>query len=158
MELSVTQENFARALTIVGRIASNRAGLPILSNVLLRTEGNRLLVATTNLEIAATCYIGAKIVKPGEMTLPAKLISEFIASLPRGTVDIVSKGASMTITSGNYSSIIQQISQELMPANFQNYHRLMKIRLLLILSPFLTSSKRLIRRLLLLAMIHRAQY
>ena len=106
MELSVTQENFARALTIVGRIASNRAGLPILSNVLLRTEGNRLLVATTNLEIAATCYIGAKIVKPGEMTLPAKLISEFIASLPRGTVDIVSKGASMTITSGNYSSIM----------------------------------------------------
>ena len=91
MELSVTQENFARALAIVGRIASSRAGLPILGNVLLRTEANRLLVAATNLEIAATCYVGAKITKPGELTLPAKLISEFIASLPRGTVDIVSK-------------------------------------------------------------------
>ena len=109
MELSVTQENFARALAIVGRIASSRAGLPILGNVLLRTEANRLLVAATNLEIAATCYVGAKITKPGELTLPAKLISEFIASLPRGTVDIVSKGTSMTISSGNYSSIMSGV-------------------------------------------------
>ena len=109
MELSVTQENFARALAIVGRIASSRAGLPILGNVLLRTEANRLLVAATNLEIAATCYVGAKITKPGELTLPAKLISEFIASLPRGTVDIASKGTSMTISSGNYSSIMSGV-------------------------------------------------
>ena len=109
MELSVTQENFARALAIVGRIASSRAGLPILGNVLLRTEANRLLVAATNLEIAATCYVGAKITKPGELTLPAKLISEFIASLPRGTVNIVSKGTSMTISSGNYSSIMSGV-------------------------------------------------
>ena len=62
MELSVTQENFARALAIVGRIASSRAGLPILGNVLLRTEANRLLVAATNLEIAATCYVGVNYV------------------------------------------------------------------------------------------------
>ena len=45
MELSVTQENFARALSIVGRVASNRTGLPILGNILLRTDGTRLLVA-----------------------------------------------------------------------------------------------------------------
>jgi len=60
MELSVTQENFARALSIVGRVASNRTGLPILGNILLRTDGTRLLVAATNLEIAATGYVGAK--------------------------------------------------------------------------------------------------
>ena len=54
MELSVTQDNLARALSAVGRVASNRAGLPILGNILLRTEGTRLLVAATNLEIAAT--------------------------------------------------------------------------------------------------------
>ena len=115
MELSVTQENFARALSIVGRIASSRAGLPILGNVLLRTEGNRLLVAATNLEIAATCYVGAKITKPGELTLPAKLISEFIASLPRDTIDISSKGTSMTITSGNYSSIMSGVEASEFP-------------------------------------------
>ena len=63
MELSVTQENLARALSAVSRVASTKAGLPILGNILLRTEGNRLLVAATNLEIASTYYIGAKIIK-----------------------------------------------------------------------------------------------
>ena len=109
MELSVTQENFARALTIVGRVASSRAGLPILGNILLRTEGTRLLVAATNLEVAATCYVGAKITTQGELTLPARLISEFIGSLPKGTVELSSKGTSMTIKSGNYSSIMSGV-------------------------------------------------
>lgn len=104
MELSVTQENLARALSIVGRVASSRTSLPILSNVLLRTEGNRLLVAATNLEIAATYYVGAKVVKQGEITLPARLVSEFIASLPKGTVELSSKNTTMKIKSGNYSS------------------------------------------------------
>ena len=109
MELSVTQENLARALTAVARVASSKTGLPILGNILLRTEGTRLLVAATNLEIAATYYVGAKIAKQGELTLPARLVGEFITSLPKGTVELSSKGTSMTITSGNYSSIMSGV-------------------------------------------------
>lgn len=115
MELSVTQENLARALAAVGRVASSKAGLPILSNILLRTEGNRLLIAATNLEIAATYYIGAKVSKQGSITVPARLISEFAASLPRGTVDISTKGAHMTITSGSYTSVINGVEAEDFP-------------------------------------------
>lgn len=106
MEISVTQENLARALNSVARVASSKAGLPILSNILLRTEGNRLLVAATNLEIAATYYVGAKVAKQGELTLPAKLINEFISSLPKDVVEISTKGTSMTITSGKFSSVM----------------------------------------------------
>lgn len=106
MELSVTQENLSRALSAVSRVASAKAGLPILGNILFRTEGNRLLIAATNLEIAATYYVGAKVVKQGSLTLPARLITEFVGSLPKGTVDIACKGASMTVSSGQYSSII----------------------------------------------------
>ena len=115
MELSVTQDNLARALSAVGRVASNRAGLPILGNILLRTEGTRLLVAATNLEIAATYYIGAKVSKQGSLTLPAKLVSEFISSLPKGTVDISTKGTSMTLTSGNFSSIMSGVDSSEFP-------------------------------------------
>jgi DNA polymerase-3 subunit beta len=106
MELSVTQENLSRALSAVGRVASAKAGLPILGNILFRTEGNRLLVAATNLEIAATYYIGAKVVKPGSLTLPARLVSEFVSNLPKGTVEISTKGTAMTVSSGQYSSLI----------------------------------------------------
>lgn len=109
MELSVTQENLARALNVVAKVASSRASLPILSNILLRTEGNRLLVAATNLEIAATCYVGAKVAKQGELTLPARLVGEFVASLPKGTIDISVKGTSMTIASGKFSSIMSGV-------------------------------------------------
>lgn len=115
MELSVTQENLARALSIVGRVASSKAGLPILGNILLRTEGNRLLVAATNLEIAATYYVGAKVAKQGSLTLPARLITEFVSSLPKNTVDISVKGTSMTIKSGHYSSIISGTDSEEFP-------------------------------------------
>lgn len=109
MELSVTQENLARALQTVGRVASNKTQLPILSNILLRTDGSRLLVAATNLEIATTQYIGAKIAKPGSITIPARLASEFVASLPKDTVNLVVKGDHLHIASGRYSSVINGV-------------------------------------------------
>lgn len=109
MELTVTQENFARALGAVGRVASGKAGLPILSNILLRTDGNRLLVAATNLEVATTQYIGAKIAKAGAITVPARLISEFVSSLPKDSIDLKVVNNNIHIKSGNYSSIINGV-------------------------------------------------
>jgi DNA polymerase-3 subunit beta len=106
MELTVTQENLARALTVVGRVASTKTQLPILSNILLRTDGSRLLVAATNLEIASAQYIGAKIAKPGAITIPARLVSEFISSLPKEQVELKVVGDNLHIKSGSYSSII----------------------------------------------------
>ncbi len=109
MELTVTQENFARALSAVGRVASTKTQLPILSNILLRTDGNRLLVAATNLEIATTQYIGAKIAKPGAITVPARLISEFVSSLPKDSIELKVVGENIHITSGKYHSIINGV-------------------------------------------------
>ncbi len=109
MELTLTQENFARALSAVGRVASTKTQLPILSNILLRTDGNRLLVAATNLEIATTQYIGAKIAKPGAITVPARLISEFVSSLPKGSIDLKVVGENIHLSSGKYKSIINGV-------------------------------------------------
>jgi DNA polymerase-3 subunit beta len=109
MELTVTQENFARALSAVGRVASSKTQLPILSNILLRTDGNRLLIAATNLEIATTQYIGAKIAKPGAITVPARLISEFVSSLPKGNIELKVVGENIHITSGKYQSTINGV-------------------------------------------------
>lgn len=115
MELSVTQENLTKALSNVGRVASSKAGLPILSNILLRTDGSRLLVAATNLEIASTHYVGAKIVTPGAITIPAKLVSEFISSLPKGTIDLKVKDNALSISAGNYSSRINGVVADEFP-------------------------------------------
>ena len=109
MEITVTQENFARALTAVGRVASNKTQLPILNNILLRTDGNRLLIAATNLEIATTQYIGAKVVKPGAITIPARLISEFISSLPKKSIELKVTGDNLHIKSDKYTSVINGV-------------------------------------------------
>ena len=109
MELSVTQENLSKALTIVGRVASNKTQLPILNNILIRTDSNRLLIAATNLEIASTQYIGAKVVKQGAITIPAKLVGEFISNLPKGNVELKVEKDQLHIKSGLYSSIINGV-------------------------------------------------
>ena len=106
MEITVTQENLNKALAAVSRVASIKTQLPILGNILFRTDGNRLLIAATNLEIAITQYIGAKIVKPGSITVPAKLISDFISNLPKESVELKVINDNLHIKSGTYTSII----------------------------------------------------
>lgn len=115
MEISVTQENLQKALLATSRVASTKAGLPVLGNVLLRTEDNRLLVAATNLEIASTILIGAKVVTRGAITVPAKLISEFVANLPKGNVELKVTKSRLTINSGGYSSTINGIDADEFP-------------------------------------------
>ncbi len=88
MKLTVTQENLSRALSTVSRVASSRGSLPILSNVLLKTENNRLIVASTNLDIAVSETIGVKITQPGSITVPARLMQDFVGSLPSGTLEL----------------------------------------------------------------------
>lgn len=115
MELSVLQENLTRALNAVGRVASGRTQLPILNNILLRTDGNRLLVAAMNMEIASTQFIGAKITTPGAITIPARLVSDFVSSLPKGTIELSVKGTQLHISSGKYSSVINGLEADDFP-------------------------------------------
>lgn len=116
MKATVTQENLNKALAAVSRVASSKTPLPILSNILLRTENNRLLVAATNLEIASTYYIGAKIVSEGSLTIPARLVSEFVNNLPKDNVDLKVEGTKLSISSGNYKSTINGVLSDEFPA------------------------------------------
>ena len=112
MELSVLQENFTKALNNASRIATSRTQLPILNNILLRTDGNRLLVAAMNMEVATMHYIGTKIIKPGSITVPARLITEFVSSLPKEKIDLKVEGEHLIIKAGKYSSVINGIAAD----------------------------------------------
>lgn len=115
MKVEVTQENLARALGNVGRVANSKAGLEILSNILIRTEGKQLLLAATNLEIAATERIGAKITTQGSITVPARLIHEFIHNLPKETITLEVDGSLLRITSPSNTSTINGIKDDDFP-------------------------------------------
>ncbi|MFN8459376.1 MAG: DNA polymerase III subunit beta, partial [Anaerolineae bacterium] len=88
MQLSCLQENLAKGLSIVGRAVASRSTLPVLSNVLLATDGEKLKLSATNLEIGINCWVGAKVAQEGAITVPARLLSEFVNSLPPERIDI----------------------------------------------------------------------
>ena len=88
MKLSCLQENLNHGLSVVGRAVATRTTLPITNNVLLATDQSRLKLVATNLEMAISCWIGAKVEEEGAITVPARLIAEFINSLPSDRVDI----------------------------------------------------------------------
>ncbi len=115
MKLQVTQENLNKALGSVARIANTRNALPILGNVLLKVVDNRLSVAATNLDIAITHYIGSKVAKEGSITVPARLMQDFIASLPSGVIDLELEDHKLHISSGQYKSTINGIPADDFP-------------------------------------------
>lgn len=86
MRVSCLQENLARGLNIVGRAVSTRSTLPVLANVLLSTDENRLKLSATNLEIVITCWIGAKVEEEGATTVPARTLADLVSALPQEQV------------------------------------------------------------------------
>ena len=88
MKVTCLQENLSRGLGIVGRAVASRTTLPITNNVLLATEGGRLKLVATNLEVAIVHWIGAKVEQEGSITVPARVFSEFVSSLPNDNVEM----------------------------------------------------------------------
>jgi DNA polymerase-3 subunit beta len=88
MKLSCLQENLNRGLGIVGRAVATKTTLPITNNVLLATDEGRLKLVATNLEMAISCWIGVKIEDEGSITVPARLLTEFVSSLPSDTISM----------------------------------------------------------------------
>jgi DNA polymerase-3 subunit beta len=88
MKLSCLQENLNRGLGIVGRAVATRTTLPITNNVLLATDESRLKLVATNLEMAISYWTGAKVEEEGTVTVPARLLTEFVNSLPNDKIDI----------------------------------------------------------------------
>lgn len=88
MRLSVNQSSLAKALAIVNRAVSSRTTMPVLGNVLLDATGDGLRLAATNREIGINCWIAADVSEVGSTTIPARLLSEFINSLPNERVNM----------------------------------------------------------------------
>jgi len=106
MKLQILQENLEKAVSISSRFASSKAQLPILGNILLSTHKTKIHVSSTNLEISASVQVGAKIEEEGEISVPAKVISELVENLPRETISLVGDKEQLKISSVGFSSTI----------------------------------------------------
>lgn len=110
MKIQILQENLNKGLTNASRSISSKTQLPILANVLLRTDKSRLQISATNLETGISLWLGAKVEEEGEITIPAKILTEIVASLPAGKIDLDVKGNTLKIEAEGYSANLNGIS------------------------------------------------
>lgn len=120
MKIDITQEALAEAIGVAGRVVPSKATLPVLANVLLEVDGaNELVVSGTDLEIGTRHRVKATAVfEPGSITLPSKLLADYVALLDHGTnvtLDLNPKTHKMHLECGRQIANIATIDAEDFP-------------------------------------------
>jgi DNA polymerase-3 subunit beta len=118
MRISCLQQNLAEGLGAVGRVVPTRSTLPVLGNVLLATDEGRLKLAATNLEMAMTVWVGARVEDEGSITLPSRVLTEWVNLLGRDQqVDLTlnARNKRVQLKCGRYESNIAGIDAEDFP-------------------------------------------
>jgi len=117
MKFSVLQEELTRGLGIVSRAVSPRSTLPVLSNILVATDGGRLRLSATNLELGITSWINAKIEEEGSTTVPARTFTDLVSTLPPDKTDISLDANTQTLNvrSGKLNTDIKCIDAQEFP-------------------------------------------
>ena len=110
MNSEVLQENFSKALLTASRFASQKAQLPVLGNILLSASKNKLLIASTNLEVSVAISIGAKVKKEGSLTIPSRTVTDLISNLIPGALTLEVDKEQLQITTANFSSTLSGIN------------------------------------------------
>lgn len=118
MRISCVQDHLSRGLAIVSRAVGGRTTLPVLNNVLLASDGERLKLAATNLEIGITTWVAARVEAEGQLTVPARLITDFVNSLPGGQsveLEANTRSHSLHLQCARYDANIKGIDAEEFP-------------------------------------------
>jgi len=117
MKIKVSQQSLNKALGIVSRVAAGaRTTLPILNNVLIRANSKKITLTTTNLDLAAVSFVTGVVENDGVITLPVKVLAEFVSNLPKDEdVLIEVKDEKASIVSGQYKSTINGVSADEFP-------------------------------------------
>ncbi len=106
MKITTSQKNLKQGLSFVDKVISKNSSLPILGNILLKTENGRLKLSATNLEIGINYFMGVKIEEPGEIAVPARIFSDFIGSISEDKLTLITKGNTLNINYDKYKAQI----------------------------------------------------
>lgn len=107
MIFACTQENLLQGLALVSHIAGKSANLPILANVLMKVEEGNLKLSTTNLEMAVSAIVRGRVEQPGEYTVPAKLLQDYVSLLSSGKVELRVTEEGLQITADDKTTTIK---------------------------------------------------
>jgi len=115
MKFSCTKEKLNKALSLVVGVANKNINLPILGNILIRAEIQKVELIVNNLELAVVANLSAKTEAPGAFTVPARTLSDFIALLPNENIEVELKENELAVTCGKSSTKIKGAPAEEFP-------------------------------------------
>ncbi len=116
MRFICEKKDLSEAVSLVQKAINSQNTLPVLANILLKTEGQKLYLSATNLEIAISTSLSAQVQNEGAVTLPARLFSNYISLLKDGEVEIgLDNGDSVTIKSSDSQTKVKGISADEFP-------------------------------------------
>lgn len=115
MKVVILQEDLLRKLLFASRFVSSRPQLPILANILITAEKNRIKISATNLEFGISLQVGAKVEKEGSITIPARIAVELISNLPAGQITLEERKGALFLSTQSFSATISGISSAEFP-------------------------------------------
>jgi len=116
MKTKILQEKLNECLLNIERVVGKDTTLPILNNILLKTEKNLLTLSATNLETGVVWKILSKNEKDGNIALPAQAFANFINSLPNKSIEITVDGFLATISCEGRKSVFKGLATDEFPA------------------------------------------
>jgi len=117
MKVHVKQQQLAHCVSMVSRAVSPRSTLPVLANIMVKTDDGRLRLSATNLELGITSWIGARIESEGAITVPARTFTDLISNLPSDNVTLTLDNSTQTlnVSCGTSETNIKGIDAEEFP-------------------------------------------
>src|SRR5258708_7602313 len=88
MEFTVSKTDLVRELNLSQGVVEKKTTIPILSNVLVETAGDRINLTATDLELGIRCSCPARVKKPGAGTIPAKKLLDYVRLLPDADLEV----------------------------------------------------------------------
>ena len=107
MIFACTQENLLQGLQMVSHVGTKNVNLPILGNVLLKTEAGSLRLSATNLEMAVNCTVRGRVEREGEYSVPSKLFLDFVSLLPSGKIELELKEEGLEVRSSEQETVFR---------------------------------------------------
>jgi len=116
MKFTALQSNFAKSLNQVGRVVGTRTTLPVLGNILISAKKGKIRLSATDLEVAITSQATGKVEEDGELTVPARMLSDFITNNRDESINFETKNTTLHLKSEHFEANINGISAEEFPS------------------------------------------
>lgn len=117
MKITVQQQQLSHGVAVVARAVTSRSTLPVLSNILLKTDEGRLRLSATNLELGISAWIGGSVAEEGAITVPSRTFADLVNNLPNDSVTLTVDMPTQTLNvkCGSLNTDIKGISADEFP-------------------------------------------